>query len=68
MGSRTYIMGIMNITQIVFWRWTVGKKEESDLDKTNYVESALNYARKIIEEGADIVDIGGRAHAPELIR
>lgn len=51
---RTYIMGILNVTPDSF----------SDGGKFNEVEAALVQARKLIEDGADIIDIGGESTRP----
>jgi dihydropteroate synthase len=51
---RTYIMGILNVTPDSFsdgGRW-------SDLDK------ALTHARRMAENGADIIDVGGESTRP----
>lgn len=53
-GKKTYIMGILNITP------------DSFSDGGNYtdVEIAVKHARKMIEEGADIIDVGGESTRP----
>ena len=51
---RTYIMGILNVTPDSF----------SDGGKFNEFEAALVQARKLIEDGADIIDIGGESTRP----
>lgn len=53
-GERTYIMGILNVTPDSF----------SDGGKFNSVENAINHAKIMIEEGADIIDIGGESTRP----
>jgi len=53
-GSRTYIMGILNVTPDSF----------SDGGKFVDVGDALAQARKMIEDGADIIDIGGESTRP----
>lgn len=54
LGERTYIMGILNATPDSF----------SDGGKYNEVEEAVNHAKKLIEDGADIIDIGGESTRP----
>lgn len=53
-GERTLIMGVVNVTPDSF----------SDgglyLDK----ESAVNYAKRLVGEGADIIDVGGESTRP----
>lgn len=52
--NETYIMGILNVTPDSF----------SDGGKYNDMDSALRHAELMIEEGADIVDIGGESTRP----
>lgn len=54
LGERTYIMGILNATPDSF----------SDGGKYNEVENAVKHARKLVEEGADIIDVGGESTRP----
>ncbi len=53
--DRTYIMGILNITPDSF----------SDGGKFNNIEVAVERAKKLIEDGADIIDIGGESTRPK---
>ena len=53
-GSRTYIMGILNLTPDSFSEDGIYK----DLSR------ALEEAERIVEEGADIIDIGGESTRP----
>ena len=53
-GKRTLIMGILNVTPDSFYE---GGKYSS-------VESALERAREMVEEGADIIDVGGESSRP----
>ncbi|MGL4991060.1 MAG: dihydropteroate synthase [Sarcina sp.] len=53
-GKRTYIMGILNVTPDSF----------SDGGKYNNVENALKHVARMIEEGVDIIDIGGESTRP----
>lgn len=52
--NQTYVMGILNVTPDSF----------SDGGKFNTVDSALRQTEKMIEEGADIIDIGGESTRP----
>ena len=52
-GLRTYVMGIINITPDSF-----------SGDGLSNSESALAQARRMVEEGADILDIGGESTKP----
>ena len=58
-GKRTYIMGVLNVTPDSF----------SDGGQFNTIKSATLQAQKMVEAGADIIDIGGqstRPGAPEI--
>lgn len=56
-GERTFVMGILNITPDSF----------SDGGKFNEVELAVNRAKQMVEEGADIIDIGGESTKPGAV-
>lgn len=53
-GKRALVMGILNVTPDSF----------SDGGQFNGVQSALNHARKLIADGADVLDIGGESTRP----
>jgi dihydropteroate synthase len=53
-GDKTYIMGILNVTPDSF----------SDGGNFNNLESALRQTEKMINEGADIIDVGGESTRP----
>jgi dihydropteroate synthase len=53
-GERTLVMGVLNITPDSF----------SDGGKFYSAESAVEHARQMIAEGADILDIGGESTRP----
>lgn len=54
LGTRTYIMGILNVTPDSF----------SDGGSYTSIENALKRARQMVDEGADILDIGGESTRP----
>lgn len=54
LGSRTHIMGVLNTTPDSFY----------DGGKYTDLDSSLRRAQQMIEEGADIVDIGGESTRP----
>lgn len=54
LGERTLVMGILNVTPDSF----------SDGGRYNNVELALQHAREMIAEGADIIDVGGESTRP----
>lgn len=51
---RTVVMGILNITPDSF----------SDGGKFNRLEQAVNRARQLVADGADIIDVGGESTRP----
>lgn len=53
-GKKTYIMGILNVTPDSF----------SDGGNYTSVEIAVKHAKEMIEEGADIIDVGGESTRP----
>ena len=53
-GKRTYLMGILNVTPDSF----------SDGGEFNNVETALAQAKDMIDNGVDIIDIGGESTRP----
>lgn len=55
--NKTYVMGILNVTPNSF----------SDGGKFNSIETALIQAKKMIADGADIIDIGGESTHPTAI-
>jgi len=54
LGERTLIMGILNVTPDSF----------SDGGHFNSVETALIHVKQMIDEGVDIIDIGGESTRP----
>lgn len=53
-GKKTLIMGILNVTPDSF----------SDGGKYNEVEAAVAQAKKLVADGADIIDVGGESTRP----
>lgn len=53
-GARTFVMGILNVTPDSF----------SDGGKYDDLEAAVAQARRMVEEGADIIDVGGESTRP----
>ena len=56
LGERTYVMGILNVTPDSF----------SDGGKFNNIEAALKKTKELIDDGADIIDIGGESTRPNF--
>lgn len=53
-GKKTYIMGILNITEDSFY----------DGGKYNSKEKALEHTKEMLKDGADIIDIGAQSTRP----
>jgi dihydropteroate synthase len=53
-GSRTYLMGVLNVTPDSF----------SDGGQFNTVERAVAQARHLVHHGTDMIDIGGQSTRP----
>ena len=56
-GSRTFIMGIINVTPDSF-------SGDGLLQQARTVESAIRKAESFLQEGADLIDIGGESTRP----
>jgi|SRR5579871_2941931 len=56
-GSRTYVMGVVNATPDSF----------SDGGRFATVEEAVAHGRLLVEQGADIVDVGGESTRPGAV-
>lgn len=54
LNNKTYIFGILNVTPDSF----------SDGGRYNETDAALFHVQKMIEEGADIIDVGGESTRP----
>ena len=54
LGSRTLIMGVLNVTPDSFYDG--GRYHDS--------RTAVNHAERLLEEGADIIDVGGESTRP----
>lgn len=57
-GKRTYLMGILNVTPDSF----------SDGGEFDNLESAIAQAKKLVLDGADILDIGGQSTRPGSVQ
>jgi dihydropteroate synthase len=53
-SDKTYVMGILNVTPDSF----------SDGGHHNRIDQAVFHAKKMVEDGADIIDIGGESTRP----
>lgn len=57
-GNHTYVMGILNVTPDSF----------SDGGKFNAASEALKHVEEMVEQGADIIDVGGESTRPGYIK
>lgn len=57
-AKQTYIMGILNVTPDSF----------SDGGQFNEIEAAIAQAKKMVEDGATIIDVGGESTRPGYTR
>jgi dihydropteroate synthase len=56
-GQKTFVMGILNVTPDSF-------SGDGLMEQSNLLQAALAQAARFIEEGADILDIGGESTRP----
>jgi dihydropteroate synthase len=56
-GERTYVMGILNVTPDSF-------SGDGLLAEADPVEAAVAQARRMVAEGADVLDVGGESTRP----
>ena len=56
--NHTYVMGILNVTPDSF----------SDGGKFNNIDSALKHTEQLINDGADIIDVGGESTRPNYTK
>lgn len=54
LGERTHVMGILNVTPDSF----------SDGGRYFEIDRAIDHARRMVREGADIIDVGGQSTRP----
>jgi dihydropteroate synthase len=55
-GERTYVMGIVNVTPDSF-----------SGDGLSDIEAAVAQAKRFVDEGADIIDVGGESTRPDFV-
>jgi dihydropteroate synthase len=63
-GSRTYIMGILNLTPDSFSGDGLLEKKSLDDQSIIDLKAIIERARIFVENGADIIDIGGESTRP----
>ena len=57
LGAKTYVMGIVNVTPDSF-------SGDGVFDSTSDLPRAVDQALQMVEDGADILDIGGESTRP----
>ena len=60
-GSRTYIMGILNVTPDSF------SGDGTMRERCDWVADSVNTALNMVDEGANIIDIGGESTRPPSV-
>jgi dihydropteroate synthase len=63
-GARTYVMGILNVTPDSFSGDGLLDASRPHLDLEGAASSAVERAVRMVEEGADIIDVGGESTRP----
>jgi len=66
-GSRTYLMGILNLTPDSFSGDGLISDSRGDVEQiesTNFVDKALEQAQRFVKAGVDILDVGGESTRP----
>ena len=67
-GLRTYVMGIVNVTPDSFSGDGVLARMDADTERTTRaadpVEVAVEMGRRMVAEGADVLDVGGESTRP----
>ncbi len=66
-GSRTFVMGILNVTPDSFsgdGLLDPGAEPATTSDARRIVETAVAQALRMVDEGADILDVGGESTRP----
>ena len=62
LGWRTYVMGVLNVTPDSFSDG--GRYHGAGGDGGGGVEAAIAHAKRMVAEGADVIDIGGQSTRP----
>ena len=57
-GARTYVMGILNVTPGLLLRRRAARRRRIP------VAAAVDLARRMVDEGADLLDVGGASSRP----
>jgi len=66
-GSRTYLMGVLNLTPDSFSGDGLISDSREDIEQfasINFIDKALEQAQRFVKAGADILDVGGESTRP----
>jgi len=63
-GSRTYVMGILNLTPDSFSGDGLLSQDNAHIDMGVDLEMVIEKARLMVDNGADILDVGGESTRP----
>lgn len=63
-GSRTYVMGILNLTPDSFSGDGLLSQDDAQGDMGIDLEMVIEKARRMVDSGADILDVGGESTRP----
>jgi dihydropteroate synthase len=63
-SSRTYVMGILNITPDSFSGDGLLSADKPSITQSQWLERILNIAHQFVQDGADILDVGGESTRP----
>jgi dihydropteroate synthase len=64
-GSRTFVMGIVNVTPDSFsGDGLLAPDTDVSTESARAIETAVAQARRMVDEGADILDVGGESTRP----
>jgi dihydropteroate synthase len=64
-GTRTYLMGILNITPDSFsGDGLIADAGSGEWQESEMVQASLEQARRFVEAGVDILDVGGESTRP----
>lgn len=63
-GERTFVMGILNVTPDSFSGDGLLARAPSDAPDDAVVAAAVRQARAMVDEGADLLDVGGESTRP----
>lgn len=63
-GTRTFVMGIVNVTPDSFSGDGLLADDDNRMAQSRLIAAAVAQGRRMVEEGADILDVGGESSRP----